>query len=284
MKLKIEFAALDNLIRRMGAVHSSWTATDIKLSERQILRRALEDGKEVSAGEVGNLGGLLEHEGEQILLYIKDTRRDKVALLNHPEDSSKYHIAECSTLSYMRNENRFPRYHAANRLDGKFNCAWIDSNSRESGEVLAELNVCRNCLKEIDWKGYGTKHQEGTRNEIVQAFDIADFLRTYESLFYNRPDKNSSSKVSSTYVKNWGRISKDYRASRSWCCEECSVDLSEKKHRKLLHTHHINGVLGDNTPLNFKALCVLCHAKQPKHGHMKPTAHEYAIVESLRAK
>lgn len=208
MKLDIKFSRLDALIKIMGAAHSQWRPGQVKLSARQILRRALAEGKEVSADQVGVLGSLLEHEGEQILLYIKDTRSDLDTLRNEPEKSRKFHIAECSTLEEMRRNNRFPRYHATSRLDGKFNCSWIDRETGKNGEVLAELSVCKNCLKEIAWKGYATSEQETARNDIVRNFYIAEFLRTYETLFYSYPDKTASTPVTATYVQEWERFQK----------------------------------------------------------------------------
>ena len=62
-------------------------------------------------------------------------------------------------------------------------------------------------------------------------------------------------------------MTRAYRASKGWCCEECGVDLSE--YQEFLHTHHVNGIKYDVRPDNLKALCILCHSKQPNHRHLK---------------
>ncbi len=167
-------------------------------------------------------------------------------------------------------------------MDGKFECTWTDYENHKEGDVEADLIVCKNCLKEIAWDGYGTNSQIGTRNEIAQGFDIAEFLRTYAPLFHTRPTKTSSTQTTAIYPKDWGKTSRAHRESRKWKCEDCGVDLSQKEHRKLLHTHHISGDLSNSSSLNLQALCVLCHSEQPSHGHMKVSLSERRQIEALR--
>ncbi|SFK01010.1 hypothetical protein SAMN04488518_101743 [Pseudovibrio ascidiaceicola] len=282
MKLNINFPALDRLISQMGAPLSKWRTQKVKLSEREILRQELEAGKEVSIDQIHSFGGLLEHEGEQILIYIKATGKDKDTLLHDTKNCPKFHFAECATIRGKRKENRLQRYHATIRMDGKFECTWTNDETREEGEIEAELIVCKNCLKEIAWKGYGTSDQEGSNDTIAQDFEIADFLRTYEPLFHTKPSKTSSTPTTAIYPKKWAQTSLTYRSSRQWKCEECGVNLSKKEHRRLLHTHHITGDLSDSSHLNLKALCILCHAGQPNHGHMKVSLSEQREIEALR--
>ncbi len=106
MKLNINFQDLDRLISQMGAPLAKWRTQRVQLSEREILRQELEAGKEVSMDEIGSLGGLLEHEGEQILIYIKASGKDKYTLLNDPKDCPKFHFAECSTIRNQRKKKK----------------------------------------------------------------------------------------------------------------------------------------------------------------------------------
>ena len=277
MKLQVDLTSLDRVMQRMGAKRSNWTIAGGSLPEREKLFQELVAGIEVSLEEIGERHSLLEYKGEQVLLYIKDTRSSRDTLLNRPEESRRFHFAECSTLDSMRQAKRFDKYHVANRVDGKFLCAWIDADTGETGEVEAALKVCKNCLRLIEWEGYGVT---GSKSAIWEGFDIANFIRSYQTFFYNKPDRDQYANVASTYVSEWPKISKSYRERRGWKCEECNVDL--RSHRRLLHSHHINGVLSDNTDRNLQALCVLCHSNQPQHGHLRCTNDEKITIEQLR--
>ena len=45
--------------------------------------------------------------------------------------------------------------------------------------------------------------------------------------------------------------------------------MSEKKHQKYCHTHHVDGDKSNNSSSNLQVLCIGCHAKQPVHAHVK---------------
>lgn len=279
MRLKFDLSGLDILIRKMGAKQTDWRLSGTEIPERQSFFAELEKGKEITLDDISQKGNLLEHQGEQVLLYIKDTRSSRETLLRSPEDSRRFHISECGTLRSMRRNNRFSRYHVASRLDGKFNCTWVNEEENTSGEVDAELKVCMRCLKEINWEDYS--HVSGeTQNTIWNSFDIAEFLRSYQTVFHSKPTRGESYPVTPTYIRDWPKISKNFRASRMWRCDRCKVDLTE--HRKLLHTHHINGDLGDNSIANLEALCVLCHADEPQHGRLSYSRAEKLLIENLR--
>ncbi len=82
------------------------------------------------------------------------------------------------------------------------------------------------------------------------------------------------------YAKDWSRISKKYREKRGWTCEKCGVNLNE--HHGLLHCHHRDGVISDNSDANLEALCLLCHSEQPCHGYLKPRLADRILIERLR--
>jgi len=76
--LKIIFKndELNTLVQRMKAKPSPWVPGENEMSPRQKLLDELDAGgisidlEDVAPGP----GGLLEYNGEQVLLYIKDTR------------------------------------------------------------------------------------------------------------------------------------------------------------------------------------------------------------------
>lgn len=277
MKLRIDFSPLEVLVRNMGAHRSDWRLSSTGLSGRESSLRELAEGKEIHATEINSHGGLLEHQGEQVLLYIKDTGATRDTLVNSPEDSRRFHVAECRTLDKMRRDGRFQRYHVTRRFDGKFKCSWVDRDTRESGEVDAELKVCKNCLESVGWKEYDAR---GPDQSAWAHFDIAEFLRSCEPVFYARPNRDEHYVITAGYVQDWWKTSTSYRQSRGWRCEECGVNLKENP--GLLHAHHIDGNRDNNRYDNLRALCVLCHSKQPMHQHMAVNTRERIKIEGLQ--
>lgn len=275
----IRFRELTILVERMGASLSRWSPGALQLNELEMLRRELEIGKQIPLAEVHvSFGSLLTYKGEQVVLYIKDTRLDKFTLLNDIENSRRFHIAECETLQRMREEGRYERYVVTTNKTGVFKVEATDKMSGVVEELDAPLGVCRNCLKELNWRSYNDKSSE--KKKLWKAFMLEEFFREFSTFFVGRPTYSDVTAPRGGYAREWSVISLRVRASRSWICEDCRVNLSQ--HKNLLHCHHKNGVTSDNSPWNIAVLCVLCHAKQPAHNFMKPAAAERILIEQLR--
>ena len=258
MKLTVDFPALETLRGRMGAPLSGWRLGDTTLDPRAKLLIDLVGGIEIDLQDVeAGPGKLLTYRGEQVILYIKDTRSSQWTLENEPEKSRRFHIAECRTLDRMREE---------------------------------ALKVCKNCLSSLNWRGYekpadrlqfgGGKQQ--SRTQIWERFAIDEFLREYSTFFRSKPSRKDLSAKLNIYVEDWPHISEQRRWQAKWRCETCSVGLSA--HPNLLHCHHKNGVVTDNDPSNLMVLCALCHAEQPGHNHMKVPASQRAIILAARGR
>lgn len=276
MKLDSKFPALEALIQKMGAPQSAWSPDlDAVTLARSEFRAELVQGIKITWQnnedlEVGPCN-LLLYKGEQVLLYI-------------PELEKKFHVADCKTLTNMRDIGRFERYVVTNRTDGIFKVMDFGRPTE------SPLDVCKNCLEKIDWKNYADSTWP-QRKQIFEDFDISDFLFEYTPVFQSRPDRRAEDILAhNSYAKNWPEISQAYRERRNWICEckgcegcggkGCGADLSG--HRKLLHTHHKSGVISDNSDANLMALCLLCHASQPMHGHMKVKDEYRWTIEGLR--
>lgn len=128
----------------------------------------------------------------------------------------------------------------------------------------------------LGYKGY-RDHRSG--GQIWRQFSLAEFFEAYESRFRSKPRYTDRTAPPPGYAKDWSQISTRYRASVGWRCEHCGIDLND--HKDLLHTHHLNGVTGDNTYTNLRALCVVCHSEQPAHS-MRVPAEQRAVIERLR--
>ncbi len=276
----MNFSKLQELVSRMGASPSTWRLppyeTRQRRREREELRQELQQGKVIpDLGEVESRDGLLTHRGEQVVLYIKDTRQDKYTLFHDPQKSKRFHVAECQTIREMRSKGRFERYVVTTRQDGRFLVEAADSDR----EFEAPLCVCKHCLTQLNWKGYArTKSRK-----LWLEFSIQDFFAEFTTFFSSRPRYTDLTAPRGGYVKDWPRRATRLKQQRGWCCDECGVNLSQHPNRDtLLHAHHKNGVTSDNSRENLACLCLVCHSEQPYHGRVKLSDAQRELIESLR--
>jgi len=74
----------------------------------------------------------------------------------------------------------------------------------------------------------------------------------------------------SRYTRDWATVSRKYKESRGWRCEDCGVYCGgSKSDRRLLHVHHRDLDPQNNARSNLDALCVVCHSERPGAGHRR---------------
>ena len=290
MKLSITFPELDAQRHKMGARLSEWDSQALPLDARAKLLSDLTDGIEIEIGDiVRGPGGLLTYHGEQIVLHIKDTRDTRWTLENQPEKSRRFHIAECETLQKMRQAGRYERYVASNGTTGMFKVDWFDDETGEVGETESALKVCKNCLKEVNYRGYHSPNgrlmlpekQRQSKDQIWKSFSMSEFLLDFATFFSTKPSRTADNAKIDRYVPEWAEISEKRRKEEDWTCENCNVCLVSSPN--FLHVHHRSGVKTDNNKSNLQVLCGLCHSEQPMHEHMKVPHNVRAKIVSLRA-
>lgn len=289
MKLELGFPELTAQRQRIGADLSNWGIGAGGIDPRQPLLDALTDGVEVELDDVrAGPGGLLTYQGEQVLLYIKDTRSSFWTLKHEPVKSRRFHVADCQTLEEMRRKGKYERYVVTRRTDGLFLADWLDVETGKRGTTEAALKVCKHCLSAIDWRGYSNPANRllfanGVQQSSVgiwEDFSISEFLMEYATFFRSRPSRQDITAPLNAYVADWPRISERTRRAAKWRCEGCGVDLAQQP--GLLHCHHRSGVVTDNSSGNLAVLCALCHANQPDHGHMNVPPRDKAQINAFR--
>ena len=274
MKIRTDFVSLWQSVKQMGAKERDFTF-DIVNSQDLEIDDQLERGIEIKLDDLETTGGLLSYKGRQILLYIPDQGRSISDVLADPEKGRKFHVADCRTLNDMRGKGRFERYVITNELSGIFK---VSGQDPYSGYVEGEsqLRVCKNCLSYLNYQGYQT--EPGSRVGIYKGFTLDSFFKTYSTKFRYLPKRNTNRK--GAYSDDWAEVSKNFRASKNWTCEECRVDLSDA--RNLLHTHHDDGNKHNNVPSNLVALCIDCHRKQAMHDSMEVSRGDMETILKLR--
>lgn len=271
MKFNVDLSSLKGIVKSIGADKIDVDFfIDFSLAPINDIDIELEAGKEIFVNQIQDVNGLLSHVGRQVILYIKDhTFESNPIMAVLQKDGSKgrkFHITDCKTLKQMRANKRFDRYVVTINTTGYFKISARNGYGViEEGDV--QLNVCQNCLEQLNYKDYKFLNQTNKTN-VVKQFNILEFFEQYSSFIRYLPSGIAKIK-DVTYTDDWEDVSNTYRESVHYICEECGVDLSRSSQtRKLLHVHHINGVKGDNSYDNLKALCFDCHKKQPNHNHM----------------
>lgn len=275
MNIKSPADDLWPLVKKMGAKLSVF---EPDIVQRPPIEIELESGSgiEIELKDVETPGGLLGFSGRQVVLYIPDQGRNIDKVLVHGPDGKKVHVADCITLEEMREKNRFERYRAVANTTGEFEVFGASSSTGQEIAGKANLRVCINCLKHLNYKGYVT--DRGRAGEILSNFNLEEFFLAYSTLFRYLPktirDKQGG------YVANWPTISNAFRVKRNWLCEGCGLNL--ESHRTLLHTHHIDGNKAHNEDSNLRALCADCHRKQPMHDYMYISPGAMVAIQRLR--
>ncbi len=254
MSLPKEFPNLDDLLKRMGIPFKPFVGPE---TEKLIIG----PGITVGPNEVEVVpDGTLEYQGRKVVLYIRDVRGSL----------PKYHVVDCQTLKGMRSAGRYKRYVVTRRTDGEFLLNFADNLIRDNPETY-RLDICKNCL----WQELNLRYVS------PDSFPLADWFNAIDP-GYEPPPRDgiygprttSTTGPVSNYPPDWRLLSFQCRDRAGWKCEECGISLNSKTERKFLHAHHLKGTL-HNRPEDLKALCVGCHAEQPRHNTNLPNYQEF---------
>jgi len=287
MKITIDLSAIEKVREAIGAPLANVKLIKEELKPRSRVERELVDGGSVvitdaETSEIIGKAGLLAVGDTQITLHIYLPHIDQENLTISPAPNPKFHFSDsCSTLQMMMQGGRYNRYVASHGSDGEFR---VKAKNLETGkwddeEIIANLQPCKNCLTALDYQGYADfKGPERTR--IFESFSLVQFFAECDSIFRCMPLYTPDTFPGPNYTADFASVSLAIRRKQNWLCQCCGGNFSE--YRSVLHTHHLDGNRGNNRPANLQALCILCHAKQPMHGHMRLTREDYRRVESAR--
>ena len=279
MKIKIDLHELWNQVHRVSddVVHirlkigSEWVPPEIQ----KLRERLKTTGINIKLNDVTTTGGLLSYRGQHVLLYIPDHGMNIEDTLREPGIGKKFHLAECRTIKHMRAINRYARYVATTNTSGLFRIVGIDQ-SKKKIEGEAKLHVCKNCLRQLNYKGA----QHSLNRISIAHFNIEEFFEQYSSVFVNPRPVSKITTDMTGYTSDWPELSRRVREAEGWKCRHCGVRLNDYKY--LLHVHHSNGVKNDNSLENLVPLCASCHRLMPLHGHNPVSLTDLRLLNEIR--
>ena len=231
------------------------------------------DGFEISGGNIfdnKDISFTAPHEyflfrKRPVLVYIRD---QYVTYEDYQKGKlNKFHICFCKALDEAQNQHRFKnRYIVTTSTSGNFFVNIDDRESRYPFEegVYKKLEICKDCLREINWKnfrsfcGNGAEWWKGgnfkQRQKIVDNFNINEFLKSVRRDLFNGVEE-----ISATVAKKEYRLPTEFKnklkIQRGYKCEKCGKVTVKSD----LQIHHKNHNEGDNQIDNLMVVCVKCH-------------------------
>lgn len=269
------------LLASIGAVPSTWRYAGQQVRSAPAWQITLaQTGIDVSIDqvEIDQGTGLYLYKGQQVLIYIKFTRRPREVLEHDKSNSPRFHFRDCKTIQDMKERDRFQRYVAISRTDGYFP---VVSEEQFGGnhELEARLGPCKWCLRETDYQGYA-RADKRKQHRIWDQFSIEAFFATFSSSISSIPIDSCSAVDPDEYAPDWAAKSFEIRERAGWKCDGCKVSLLT--HKRLLHAHHVDRDKQNNWRYNLRPLCKLCHRAQPGHKTMYVSFAETETIRRLR--
>lgn len=279
MKLETNFSQLINARESIGAMIAQVNLKKISARDSPSFIDKLMDGEAIRE-IVSKEDGILIYEGKQVIIYINTPFEDEESLSQKLENKTRFHFSDCYTIDQMKSANRYERYVVTNNTDGWFHVFPYDREAKthKKEEIKCELRPCQNCLKKLNYKNYKSSGQR-QRSDIINNFSIKELFNDYSLNLEKLPVKSTSLNVQE-YPRNWTKLSEEFRRKNNWTCDCCKAKLNNE--RQLIHVHHINGIKNDCALKNLRCLCLLCHAKQPHHDHMKVDIVARRKIEATR--
>jgi hypothetical protein len=187
-------------------------------------------------------GIYLEYDGKKYMGYMF-IQEAYITYNGGPVKFPKFHVLKCRTIQEFISSGRFKqRYEFSNYNVNDL----VDKQTRTKYDNV-KLEICSYCKSDY----------------FDEINDTQDF---YDLLDKSDIEKNKIEVDIFGYVRDWPNISRDYKESQNYTCENCSIQPNGKiNHKRWWHVHHINNEKTINDDYNLKCLCILCHANVDSH-------------------
>lgn len=255
---------MSDLLKKMGAVlvkmnsNAHWQNID-----DDKLKELLQTGEtQIDISEIEIDGNVLKYKGKKIIIYIRDQYK------KFYDKGYRYHLSNCSTISKAILQKRKSRYVISLRTDGVFKINLMHDDVIVERNLKEPLTVCKNCLTNLNYKGFANLVSWSSKNAIYETFSLEEYFKEYEKVEQGLFDFEQEINVPiNTYNSGFKKTSLEFRKSKNFICKDCSLNLSN--HPQFLHVHHIDGNKSNDNYYNLEVICIDCHSKKPHHGRLK---------------
>ena len=239
-------------VKTRERIHKEPDPVDVKFSEELLTDALLTHKADISTSP----GGLLENKGRKVCAYIRDQRASICRVGEYSTSNYKYHLCDCQTMRSMRDNNREHRFLTTQKADGFF-IAYDLSTRPHTKHERTKLELCHNCTLILQAKGF-----------YFPSFNLEEYFRKYDSYTSKTIRRIETVKSVETYAPDHDEIAIEYKRTVQYKCQSCGVNCIATANQKLIHLHHENANRTDYSHSNLRVLCVDCHSKQTRHGHM----------------
>ena len=238
---------------------------EIDETDKRLLEKLRSGAVGVSDGDLVSQEGLLTYGGRKIVAYIRDQRKE----INEYAKTSDYrfHLCDCTTMQYMRQDGRERRYLATQRSDGWFEVNYRSRRS-DAHNTTVRLKLCQNCRKELS-----------RRAQYEEPFSLEGYFKRHDSRVPRTVRRIETVEHVQEYQPNQADLSREYRKATGYHCQICKVECQEPP--VLLQLHHRDGDPSNNAHYNLAVLCVACHVHQPRHGQMGRNASDQEKIAQI---
>ncbi len=199
-------------------------------------------------------GKFIGLDGKRIIVYI----RDYCSYYGKP----KFHITNCHTLKMFQSRNAYQKYVGTNNTNGNFELNIKDNSGRVISSKTEKLEVCKNCLKLINYKEY-SKVDWNTKEAIYAHFNLKEYLKNSNAIQPQPPKHNEFTSPINIYPDDFKQIAQKLKEQKNWTCQQCNKGYNYDKGS--LHVHHKNERKDDNSEQNLEVLCKYCHQNRHKY-------------------
>ena len=180
---------------------------------------------------------------QQVFLYKRDYHLERYG-------KPRFHICKCSTINEFISSGGFRDHYVRANTDPvpvrNMDCGYIE-------EEVDELPICKYCVAQI--REYGD----------MTSSDFVELLRQARGA-EEQPEVQEVDIFG--YTRDWDNISRAYRESHNYTCEQCGLHIDDMYYRQYMHCHHIDGNKLNNRESNLKCLCLRCHSRvDENHRH-----------------
>ncbi len=183
----------------------------------------------------------------QVFLYKKDYR------LQH-YGKPKFHICKCSVIEEFINSGGFNQHYVRANTEPVPVIDLDEAEYSKREKEVSGLQLCKLCMRKIN--AYHNIDSTTFVNELKAASNEIQGIET--DIF--------------GYTRDWDTISKTYRESHQYTCENCGLKIEDDYDKQYVHVHHLNGNKENNDDSNLKCLCLYCHAHVDDHHYRRLTS------------